>query len=120
MLKNASDEIDVSLVLVTVLLATETWNDTLRFMLHTSRKQHAGYSQVPEVDVVPQTVVVDFKQSVLIGYVSARQNDNSKIDEKMKLLAKKDELSIEVKRCCVVPRMSARLDQLASESKSSE
>lgn len=27
---------------------------------------------MPEVDVVPQTVVVDFKQSVLIGYVSAR------------------------------------------------
>lgn len=56
------------------------------------RKNHAGYSQVPEVDVVPQTVVVDFKQSVLIGYVSARTNNNngdndSQTDRKTKLPA---------------------------------
>lgn len=91
LLKNASDEIDVSLVFVTVLLVTETWSHTLRFMLHTSIKKHAVYLQVPEVDVVPETVIVDFKQSVLIGYVSVRQNsnNNSEIDQKMKLLASK-------------------------------
>lgn len=91
-MKNASGEIDVNLVLVTVLLVTETQSHTLRFTLHTSSKKHVGYSQVPEVDVVPQTVVVDFKQSVLIGYESARQNssnNNNKIDQKMKLLAYK-------------------------------
>lgn len=50
---------------------------------------------MPEVDVVPQTVVVDFKQSVLIGYVSARRNNNngdnnnSQTDQKMKLQANK-------------------------------
>lgn len=91
MLKNASDEIDVSLVFVTVLLAIERRSHTLWFVLHTSSKKHAGYSQVPEVDVVPQTVVVDFKQSVLIGYVSARENsnNNSKIDQKMRFKANK-------------------------------
>lgn len=63
--------------------------------VHVARQQQknrAGYSQVPEVDVVPQTVVVDFKQSVLIGYVSARTNNNngdsnSQTDQKMKLPA---------------------------------
>lgn len=95
LLKNASAEIDVSLVFITVLLATEARSHTLRFMLPASstKTMHAGYSQVPEVDVVPQTVVVDFKQSVLIGYVSARTNNdnnidnNSQTDQEMKLPA---------------------------------
>lgn len=91
LLKNASDEIDVSLVFVTVLLATKMWSHTLWLMLITSSKKRLVYLQVPEVDVVPQTVVVDFKQSVLIGYVSVRQNskNNSKIVKKIKLLATK-------------------------------
>lgn len=88
LLKNASDEIDVSLVFVTVLSATETRSHTLCFMLHTSSKQRARYLQVPEVNVVPQTVVVDFKQSVLIGYVSVRQNKSSETDEKNEIAGK--------------------------------
>lgn len=93
LLKNASAEIDVSLVFTTVLFGDRgAESHTAVHVARQQQKNHAGYSQVPEVDVVPQTVVVDFKQSVLIGYVSARTNNNngdnnSQTDQKMKLPA---------------------------------
>lgn len=70
---------DVSLVLVTVLLeGMEKWSDqsathAATDVKHLKKTKTTGYLQLSEVYVVPQTVVVDVKQSVLIGYVSARE-----------------------------------------------
>lgn len=81
------------------------------------RKNHAGYSQVPEVDVVPQTVVVDFKQSVLIGYVSARTNnnngdDNSQNRSENEVAGKHRSEAVKIEVTRYVPPTTARSDQL--------
>lgn len=71
---------DVSLVFITVLSEDGGGRvirrlNLLAFPPPKTAEPREGYSQVPEVDVVPQAAVRDVKQSVLIGDESAQTGE---------------------------------------------
>ena len=85
LLKKANDDIEVSLEFVTVLwkgerryftvqcVHSKSFSSTSTFIQWKAQcpcRAWKWYSQISEIDVILQTVVVDLKQSALIGYVS--------------------------------------------------